>query len=288
MDGGFSVALIDGDPLVYRAAFSVQKNMYIIEKEGEPIFASSRKKEVDDFIADNNITGASVESRTFLEDDAEKKVLYNLRSMLEAIIEATETNQYRLFLTGKGNFREDLDGSYKEGRAERPKLYTFAREALEGDIMTDVIHGMEADDALAIEQCRREDSVICSIDKDLLMIPGWHYNPVKDAFKYVTYSEGLLFFYKQILTGDRVDNIEGLAGIGPKRAEKILAEFADKDLKDKEVEKEVWNTVVSAYEEKGRTREDAVRNARLLWMVRELDEEGNPVMWNPPDGGEDD
>jgi 5'-3' exonuclease len=87
----------------------------------------------------------------------------------------------------------------------------------------------EADDLLGINQtaCAENcvDSIIVTIDKDLLQIPGSHYNFVKCEFKEVTEEEGQYFFYKQLMMGDSTDNIGGCPGIGPKKAEKALEPF---------------------------------------------------------------
>jgi 5'-3' exonuclease len=67
------------------------------------------------------------------------------------------------------------------------------------------------------------ETCICSIDKDLDQIPGWHLNFVKELKYEVTPQEGLRKFYHQLLTGDLAcDNIPGLKGIGPKKADKAL------------------------------------------------------------------
>ena len=55
------------------------------------------------------------------------------------------------------------------------------------------------------------------------MVEGWHYNFVKDEHLEVTKAEGLRNFYRQLLTGDTVDNIPGLHGIGPVKANGMLA-----------------------------------------------------------------
>ncbi len=67
-----------------------------------------------------------------------------------------------------------------------------------------------------------DNTVICSIDKDLQQIPGNHYNFVKKEHSFVTPEEAIQNFYKQILTGDAADNIKGAKGIGPVRAGKII------------------------------------------------------------------
>ena len=86
----------------------------------------------------------------------------------------------------------------------------------------------EADDGMGTNQTHyKDDSIICSLDKDLLQIPGHHFNFVKNKFTYVTPEEGVLTFYKQILTGDTTDNIFGIRGIGPKEAAKALDHLID-------------------------------------------------------------
>ena len=129
-------------------------------------------------------------------------------------------------------------------------------------------------------------TIICSIDKDLRNTPGWHYNWNKDEKPvWVSEEEATYNFYKQLLTGDRVDNIQGIPGIGPKKAEKILEEcdselgmylavheaYAEYLDKEAGAEVSVWDI-----------DQVLLENARLLWMVRELDENNQPVMWEPP------
>jgi 5'-3' exonuclease len=73
-------------------------------------------------------------------------------------------------------------------------------------------------------------------------------------------------FYKQVLTGDRVDNIPGLKGIGDKKAEKILGEA--------KTEQDLFTAVLAAYDD------DILRMtemAQLLWIRRKEGE-----MWTPP------
>jgi DNA polymerase-1 len=79
----------------------------------------------------------------------------------------------------------------------------------------------EADDLMAMTQ--GPNSVICSVDKDLLQVPGFHFNFVKNTFSYVEEIEGWRIFDTQVLTGDDSYGIVGLYGIGPAKAKKILA-----------------------------------------------------------------
>ena len=148
-------------------------------------------------------------------------------------------------ISGGGNFRISLATirPYKGTRSEsdRPPLYGYLRGHLMQKPNVVVAYDEEADDTLSIRQYKdyaRSSSmsnmvgfniknylstVICTIDKDLDMVPGLHYRWSKGNVKelctwYQSEEGGLIAFYKQCLTGDSVDNIPGLRGVGSKSA----------------------------------------------------------------------
>lgn len=186
----------------------------------------------------------------------------------------------------ENNFRYQLAPSYKANRTKPlPKHYGAVRKYLEKEWGAQVTPGQEADDALGIEQMRGisaadsqshklEDtgsipvpaSIICSIDKDLKQIPGKHYNWVKDEFDEVTAQQGLAFFYQQLLTGDRTDNISsGLYRVGEGTAQSLLAYC--------ESEAEMLEVIREQYQDEVRL----ITNGRLLWIRRQPLE-----LWTPP------
>ena len=136
---------------------------------------------------------------------------------------------------GKGNFRKDIYPDYKGSRAQlddemREKLNYLHKYSVEqGAIQAD---GMEADDLVSIwaweARDHDEDYVICGIDKDLLQIPGNHYNygwtekSKRPMWEFVDDNTAHLNLMLQCLTGDSTDNIPGIRGVGAKKAEKIL------------------------------------------------------------------
>jgi len=126
----------------------------------------------------------------------------------------------------------------------------------------------EADDAISIRAYAlgEEDYIICSIDKDLDNVRGWHYNFGKNERYFVKEEEAIKNFYRQVLTGDRVDNVPGLPGIGPKKAEKILQDCC--------TEEELYKAVLEAY--KGDVSL-LTEQAQLLWLRRKEGE-----LWQPP------
>jgi len=194
------------------------------------------------------------------EDDAQDFVFARVEDLVDSILVNTEASEYHLFLTGKDNFRYTI---YPEYKAHRPKDKPFwleqIRQYLIATFNAEIINDQEADDALGINQT--EDTVICSIDKDLLMIPGRHYNFVKDEWTFQTEFDAVKHFYMQCLTGDRADNIKGIEGIGTKRADKLLDDCYTED--------EMFNVVRDAYS----NDEEFIMNARVLWIRRKPNED---------------
>lgn len=215
--------LVDGDVLVYRASFSCE------DKE---------------------------------EEDALDKVDDLVQWTLYTCILEYDVKDYQVYLTGKGNFRYDyaVSHEYKGNRknVEKPKHLPAVRKHLVDNWEAIVSEGEEADDLIAIAATQHgPESIVASVDKDMLQIPCRHYNPTKKEFKVVEPFEGLKFFYSQILTGDRADNIVGLHRVGPVKANKILAECDD--------ELSLYQACVEAYDG---DEDRVIENARLLWLRR--------------------
>lgn len=144
---------------------------------------------------------------------------------IEQILEATEAETWQGYLTGKGNFRETISTikDYKghRNRGERPFWYQAIYTYLVHDRCVEICNGIEADDQIAMDH--GEGTIICSRDKDLKQVPGWHYSwpswkQEEQRPYYVSEIDGLRFLYRQLLTGDATDNILGLYGVGAKAA----------------------------------------------------------------------
>lgn len=183
----------------------------------------------------------------------------------------SEIQDFQVYLTGKGNFRHELAVThpYKGNRKdkEEPVFKNFCRHYLKENYDAIVSEGEEADDLLSIEATKLgPQTVVASIDKDLLQVPCYHYNFKNDTWFQVSEFEGLLSFYLQILTGDTADNIIGLHGIGPAKSKKMLADCENED--------QLWEKVLEAYDG---NEERVVENARLLWLRRVEGE-----LWVPP------
>lgn len=207
--------------------------------------------------------------------------------MLEKIIFDVGANEYEVWLTDsyENNFRKHLYPLYKANRVQpRPVHYEALKEYLFEEWNTNLALGMEADDALGIQQTKYfsddpefggspHDCIICSIDKDLLQIPGQHYNFVKEEFTNVTIKEGLVNFYLQLVMGDRSDNIGGFDGIMRQSLPKFLSPVKDNLVACKN-EEDMYKIVLDLY---SGDKERLILNGKLLWIRRKDNE-----VWSPP------
>lgn len=221
-------ALIDGDILVYRIGFAS-------ENEPESIAIARCSEFIEDLILFNGF------------------------------------GEYQGYLTGKRNFRNEIavTAPYKGNRkSAKPKHYQLLRDYMESAWDFTMIEDQEADDAIGIAAYEMEvgEYCICSIDKDLDMLRGDHYNFVKDERYFITEEEGIKNFYKQLLMGDRVDNIIGIKGIGTVKAERLLKECKN--------ENEMYLAILEAYDGNA---ERVLENGRLLWIRRQPRQ-----LWTPP------
>lgn len=162
-----------------------------------------------------------------IEEDYLAHALSNLKQLCQKAVSSFDANSAQFYLTGSGNYREQVAtiAPYKGNRPDRkPKYYRELRSYLQDVWGAVVVDGMEADDAVSIEQYSNKDksTIIVSIDKDLNNTPGWHYNPRKDIAQYISKPEADWNFWKQVATGDAVDNIKGLKGVGIKTVEKAV------------------------------------------------------------------
>ena len=217
-----------------------------------------------------------------------------------------------IFYTGQANFRKERATTkvYKGNRKdkERPFHYENLKNYISTKYACLVNPATEADDMMAIwqtqwEECKPLDHegecIIVTVDKDLRQVNGWHYSPeghnfpsfgptfVTDDNSYINLKNpvnpgkgligtGYKFFWSQVITGDSVDNIPGLPKAGPK--------FAYELLKDVDSEYACYEAVKGAYRDVLLNADDCLREqVDLLYMVRELDGGGYPVMYTYPE-----
>ena len=280
-------ALIDADWVVYAAGFASQKTTHVCPTEfGAQEFANRTElaKAFAQKYSKDHLVSATY-SR--IEVDEESHVLHSAKRMLEGAIAKIERKfgieaVPHVLMDGDGNFRMKLATirPYKGHRGAKPVMYRQIREYLTNNWNAELVHDQETDDEMAIRQSLgnavgstfgrgTDKTIIVSIDKDMLQVPGWHMNPNK-GFKRVSEREGLERLYVQCLTGDTCDNIAGCKGVGPKKAREIITSEMD--------ERAMWDAVVKAYVASGSNATAALENMRLVYLRRTPGE-----LWAPPE-----
>jgi 5'-3' exonuclease len=196
--------------------------------------------------------------------------------MMRRIMHETNALNYKCFLTGKDNFRKKIYPEYKANRKDKPKPKWLGacREYLSKQWNAQTIHGREADDELGIEQTVHElNSVICTIDKDLLQIPGYHYNFVTGESRFVSPYDGLRFFYCQIIEGDQSDNIPAFDGKFRNKRPQFIQKIVDPVYEMTDAH-EMYKYVCQVW---GDDKESVHRYAQCLWILRKEN-----AYWEPP------
>jgi hypothetical protein len=273
-------AIIDGYVITYACGFSSQQSIFSVNWQQEEEYNSkdfAYKKDANTFAKE--VDGEIV--KTVVAEPV-AFALSNVKRMVQNIMDRVGGSTCKIYLTGKGNFREQLVDDYKANRPPgKPVHYQAIRDYMISRLGAEVIEGQEADDAMSIDQMSCQDntlpSIICTIDKDLIGTPGFHYNWNWDTICDVSSHEALIFFYFQLMKGDAVDNIAGLY----KQTGKKLTKDIIFGLLDCEYEEDMWEYVRNIYGKEFPV-DKLITTGRLLYMRRYDDEDWEP----PPDESE--
>lgn len=218
-----------------------------------------------------------------LHADAQE-VRLKLDIAFASLKEKLNANTIAIALSGPTNWRKEVLPTYKANRKKtrKPVVFFAMKEYVREAYKTFEIPDLEADDVCGLlmgNQLWRTkfDKVIVTADKDLLQIPGLHYNPNKshEGISQVSPQDGLYNFMYQTLTGDAVDGYSGCPGVGPKTAERRLRQADPKNY---------WDLVLEAYEDAGLTYEDALQQARVakILTTEDYNFKTNEVkLWEP-------
>lgn len=269
--------LIDGDIILYKAAFSAQT------------------------------------ANPFQEDDVHhdyadlEEGKHIMTEMLDELAEKFKA-EIVICLTDKENWRKELEPTYKQNRKKnwKPILLKPLKAHMEETYQCISKPRMEADDLLGIlmtTKVIKGKKMCCSIDKDLLQIPGLHYNLDNKKILRVEPEEGRRLHWIQSLAGDVVDNYPGCPGIGMKGASKIIDEMmgVEKETyvlksgpnageeRERWVKVEMedeWSVILSHYAKAGLDEEYAILQARLAHIITGEYWDGKkqePILWTPPE-----
>lgn len=223
---------------------------------------------------------ASCEKQGILTDDFSIATA-RANNLLVSILDAVGAIDRQLFLSGGENFRKKISPSYKANRdgVPRPAYLEPLREWLVTEWGASVSDGNEADDELGIAQTGSDPgtTVICSLDKDLRQVPGYHYSweitgtsPLglqwkkEAAHLVVSEQEGLFNFYWQLVMGDAADNVPGYDGKMRAKVPKFLEPHYE-NMACMETEQELFEYVLELYQ---LPVLDLLTNGACLWIQR--------------------
>ena len=186
------IGIVDGDVLIYRACYKSIKDNLDVTKTFDNIY-----KEVKDEI---------------------------------------QCDEYSLHVSGHGNFRKKLNQqfiNYKGKRKDKPENFIMCKDYVTKKYKPTTVNLFEADDTASVEATsylkNGQPYILITVDKDWQMIGGMFYSLMHKYIKAISKFESCEFLHTQLLTGDSVDNIPGIQGIGIVKATKILK---NKNLKE--------------------------------------------------------
>lgn len=221
-------ALIDADYLCYKVGFITQ------DGRGEDAYLNQEAK--------------------FYKSHVDRAISQIMRDL--------QTKWCRVFLSSSITFRS-YHPTYKANRKDliKPLMGDKIKNYLLSEYPSDITSNLEADDRVIIEYNKSPtDTVMCHLDKDLNQAPGLHYrfsNRGTGRYVYkVTELEGTMFLYQQSLEGDTADNIKGVKGYGPKKAQKALEGAT--------TEAEMYTIVKGLYD----SEERLINNMLQLYLLR--------------------
>lgn len=292
-------ALIDSDILLYEIGFSSEQ-----KADGEIVpnswdFAQELLDKRIKLICDE--VGATEPPLLFLTNTPRINKILNKRRVNENEPTKEYVENFRIAASKPVDEDDTEAREYKAGRKQTKPFHFYN---LLSYILSDYAvhvneHGLEADDAMCIHQYARwkqglKDTTICSRDKDVRQCPGLHYSwevgkqpsvgPIEvDELGWLelksptkVFGTGEKFFYYQMIVGDTVDNVGGIRGKGPK--------FGFHLLNEAKTVRECYELVAEKYVQNWgeQWKERMKQQAQLLYMIREVDENGEKVGWKPP------
>ena len=266
------ICLFDFDSHIYTSVYrivSIQQMKELLYARYDELPYSERKQLAFDFII----------------DEAYSRMGDRLLKVYDAI-EATGINltAYELYITNcKQSLRKNLSSNYKAKR--KPNKYVSAvRKRLMEDMTVIYDDEYEADDLIADRAKELNEQgkpyIICSIDKDLKQVPGYHFdyynvkttdddgNESKEmrGLSFTTPEDSWRMLAFQVIAGDSGDGVQGIPGIGKVKANQYLH--------NAKTYPELLNRVVRAYVynahkfDESNWRKALELNYRLVWLGR--------------------
>ena len=219
------------------------------------------------------------------KDGTPVNAVFGFTNMLVKLIEDyREDRLIVIFDAARENFRNKIYSEYKANRGETPEdlipQFDLIKKSVEAfNIPQLELEGYEADDIIATytknAQQKKINSLIISSDKDLMQLVNENVemlDPMKN--KKIGINEVIEKFgvgpnkvtQIQALTGDKIDNIPGAQGIGPKTALELIKEFGD-------IEKLIKSVDRIKQEKRKKIINDSKEDIRLSLKLVKLDKD---------------
>ncbi len=200
---------------------------------------------------------------------------------IQLLVKNLKADSIEVALTGKKNFRQQIDPTYKASRrsSRKPMGLPALRQHLVAEWKAIITEPLEADDMLGVWATDKEfhsgsRKVIVSTDKDMRTIPCelWNPNKPEQGIQMISQEAADRFHLFQTLVGDSTDGYSGCPTIGPTRANRLL------DLNP------TWEAVLDAHPIQAINEPQALQQARLARILRVTDYDqatGEIKHWKP-------
>lgn len=160
-------------------------------------------------------------------DKTEDEIIANAELVMKNILKNCLAENYIGFIKGKntGKYRYAIKSDYKFNRSgEVPSWWDFTYKLLLEKYNIFNVDNYEVDDIVNIFRLKTPNSFIVACDKDLLNLPGVHYNWRNSNWQANTVEEASYYFWKDMITGQNGDGIKGIPKKGEVFAKKYLEE----------------------------------------------------------------
>jgi len=190
-----------------------------------------------------------------------RKGMDYLNNFIEDLRAKFLTNDVVLVVGDKNNWRKQYYPDYKANRKdkEKPVMYDIILNELYSNYEIVSLPNLEADDTCRIisedNQNYPTRKLLVSIDKDFHSFPCELYDPLHDKQYIINEAEADYNLMKQIIMGDKADNIQGLEGYGEVKATKFMDD-----------EPRTLEDIKQLFKEKGQLK-DFATNLNLVSMV---------------------
>ncbi len=186
-------------------------------------------------------------------------------------LSGVKVDDYRLVFTKGHNFRKDFYPDYKANRkllTHWPGLWETKNQMMDL-LVSEYEDGIEADDIIGI-RCSEdpENTIAISADKDFQTVPLTLFIPpshgrTKGIWIKSTEDQANLYWFRQAILGDTVDNYFGIKGYGPVNAAKVLPHEMPLG--------SLWEATRTAFLDKGYDERYALNMVRLARILRHGD-----------------